>query len=229
MDENRGEASGRAGATPKRELGRLGNERERHEDRRRALIRQAALEASGEVGYRRLSVRTVLERSGVSRNQFYRDFESKADCYSAAYEAGIEQLSVQLLATGCDADDWLTGFRGALVELGGFVAAEPGLAKGLLAEVHVAGGAAMEKRKEVFERLSRAIDCARRETSASRHSPPPITAPFILGAIETAVLRTLINPPDLGGFAATIPDLVYIAAAVYFDEPTARRAAREAR
>jgi AcrR family transcriptional regulator len=194
----------------------------------RRRLELAALEASGEHGYRQLAVRAVLERGRVSRARFYREFRDKADCYASGYALVIDGLAEDLLHPVQEGSDWQAGFAAALAELGRFIAAEPDLAKGLLAEVHVAGGAAGVKRKEVFERLSRAIDRARRETSASRHSPPPITAAFILCAIEAAVMRTfLLEEPE--GFAADVPALNYIAVRYYFGEAEAQGAYSRAR
>jgi hypothetical protein len=78
----------------------------------------------------------------------------------------------------------------------------------------------MAKREEVFERLTRAIDSARRETE-SRHSPPPITAAFMLSAIEESVVMALVKD-EPGRFAETVPELTFLAAAAYFGEEAAR-------
>jgi AcrR family transcriptional regulator len=189
----------------------------------RRAMELAALEGSGQAGYRALTVQLILDRSRVSRNSFYKAFADKADCYMQGYAMAIERLAADILGECETAPDWLTAFRAALAQLERFIEVEPDLAKGLLAEVHVAGGAAMAKRKEVFERLARAIDRARRETSGSRHSPPPITASFILNAIEAAVVRSFFPDPPTE-FADSIPDLLYIAVSVYFGEKAAREA-----
>jgi AcrR family transcriptional regulator len=182
----------------------------------------AALEVSGEVGYRKLTVQRILDRSGVSRGRFYKIFSDKADCYQQGYAVAIERLEQELLGSCAQMPSWLPGFQEALLQLADFINSEPLLARGLLAEVHVAGGAAMAKRKEVFERLSRAIDAARRENE-SRHSPPPITASFILSAFEAAVVRSFRDARP-SAFAEAVPDLTHIAVSVYFGERAARAA-----
>lgn len=175
----------------------------------------AALEASGEVGYRKLTVQRILDRAALSRPRFYRSFHNRDECYAQAYAAAIEAAQAEILTAGAAASDWLGGFRACLNRVATFAESDPHLARGLFAEVHVAGGAALAKRKEVFERLSRAVDSARRETPASRHSPPPITASFILCAVEEAVVRTVLrgSPAELSGL---LPELVYLAAVPYF-------------
>ena len=49
------------------------------------------------LGYRRVTIRDLLERSGGYRAQFYRNFANKAECYATAYEVEIERLCAALL------------------------------------------------------------------------------------------------------------------------------------
>ena len=89
--------------------------------------------------------------------------------------------------------------------------------RGLLVEVHVAGGAALAKRAEVLERLIRAVDGARRELDLGHASPPPLAAPFMVGAIEASVTRCLLNrrPQE---FVEALPELAQMVATPYFGE-----------
>lgn len=224
LSEESGDGWGREPQTPLRALESWRREELDRDGQVRRQLELAALELSGEVGYRGLTVQRIIDRCEVSRARFYKSFADKADCYGQGYAVAIERLVAEVLDPSATASDWLGGFRQGLDALARFLSFQPLLAKGLLAEVHVAGGAAMVKRKEVFERLSRAIDSARRENE-SRHSPPPITASFILNAIEAAVVRTLITERR-EEFAASLPDLVYIAVSVYFGEEAARAAVR---
>lgn len=82
-----------------------------------------------------------------------------------------------------------------------------------------AGGIALARRREVFERLSRAIDRARRETTEPRHSPPPITAAFILSGIEAVALKTLRE--DGGDFDEFLPGVLYFSISYYFGDEAA--------
>jgi AcrR family transcriptional regulator len=215
-DEAReGERGDREIATPGRALERLrAGERAGAEQAARRSA-EAAVSLSGEVGYRKLTVALILERGGANRTAFYRHFANRHEAYLSGYEEGIEALAGRLLEAGRDAENWAEGLRATLDTLAGFLVADPGYADGLLAQVHVAGGAAMVKRKEVLERLSHALDGARRETLASRHSPPPIAAAFILSAIEQSVISALARGvPD--EFARTVPELVHLAVSTYF-------------
>ena len=219
-DEAVGER-GRDSSRPARELGRLRQCEAIRDKERRCRMQRAALAAAGELGYRELTVRHVLERSGEPRARFYRHFANKAACYEGAYEIAANRLGDRLVAIAEAESGWEAGLSRALDCLAQFLVDEPLLARGILVEIHVAGGPAAVKRREVFERLSRAIDSARRETK-SRHTPPPIAAEFILAAIEETAVDALIRgaPQEFG---QTIPDLSRLAMAIYFGADASRQ------
>lgn len=161
----------------------------------------------------------IVDRAELDRQRFYLCFEDQWACYAAAYADTVEELVADLRHVAERQEGWLPALRAALAGLGRFLEAEPLLARGILLEVHVAGGPAIAKRDEVFERLSRAIDSARRENE-SRHSPPPIAARLILNTIEAIVSRYLvIGEPER--FADAVPDLLYIAVSIYFGRDVA--------
>lgn len=195
---------------------------------RRAGLEAAALELAGERGYRALTVQLIVEHTGISRAGFYALFSGKAEVFASAYDAAATEFEQALLAPCEEADDWIEGLRGALVVLSGLLATRPAWARGVLGQAQVAQGAAGARRKEGFERLSRAIDRARREIGSSRHSPPPVTAAFILNGIEAAALNNLRYR---GGrdFGETVPELLYFAVAPYRGTAAATAVYREAR
>jgi AcrR family transcriptional regulator len=166
------------------------------------------LELCGELGYDTVTVAAVLERSGANRTWFYETYAGKPDCYARAYAAGAEAFCERLLSACTTAVDPARAMRAALGELDDFIATDPAMATGLLAEVRVAGGAALAKRDEIFERLSRAIEHTHRETGRPRRPPPPAsTATFILDAFEAAVIRALRDGGALEGLAAELVGL----------------------
>jgi AcrR family transcriptional regulator len=191
---------------------------------------RAAIVMAGELGYEGVRVEELIERAGSNRARFYDAFADKETCFTWAYDAAIEAICERLLDACESAPDWASGMRHALEELAGFVAAEPGVARGLLAEPGGAGAAVAAKRMEVLERLSRAIDRARRETVASRHSPPPVTSRFILSAIHAAVLKFLADTDaGAGDLEAELPSLLYIAVDFYLGPEAARAQVRALR
>ena len=214
METERGEG------TPRGELARIRRGREKRDDAVAERIAVAMLEACGEKGFRAVAVQDVIDRYGGNRVQFYRHFASKADCYAAAYGAEIVKLCARLLGAARAAPELAPGPAGGPVELSRFLAERPLLARGLLVEVHVAGEPALGRRAEVAERLVAAIDGARGEKKCSLTEPPPLTARFMLGAIEAAATSALARG-EAAGFAASVPDLAHMVVAAYFGEDAA--------
>jgi AcrR family transcriptional regulator len=182
----------------------------------RETIMAAMLRACGQWGYRGVTVQRLLDGYGGNRAQFYRQFASLDVCYLAAYEAETERLGAEILAAGAAGADWRSGLRAALDQLARFAAARPLVARALLIEVHLAGPAAADKRREMLERLSRAVDSARRENQ-SRHSPPPLTALFMVSAIEAAAVAALAAE-EPHRFEEIVPELVEVVCAAYFGD-----------
>lgn len=183
-----------------------------------ALVREricgAMLATCGELGYREASVQAVLERGGASRAQFYRHFENKGDCYARAYAIEAEQLTVAILVAGAEATSWREGLHAALSVLAGYARADETRARGLLAEVHVARGAALAQHAIFSKRLSRALDSARREPGCV-HSPPPLAANFMVSAIEHSVVRALTRR-CVAEFADDLTEIERLICRLYF-------------
>jgi AcrR family transcriptional regulator len=167
----------------------------RGEEAARASLCDDALKVAGELGWRRLSVAAVASRAGISRARFYRLFADREECLAAAH-----RRRTQGLLEGLPDDLDAAAARRALSRLAEMAETEPLLARGLLAETRLAGGAVSASREEVFERLTRAVRDACRETTKPRHSPPPIAAQFILAALQSAVVEATAreDPRPLG-------------------------------
>ncbi len=187
---------------------------------RRASMLAAVLAISGELGYREATVERIAERSGVTVSQFYASFPNREECFATAYEEQAEILLTRTIGTVEKAPKSRDGIRAALVELTEFVTREPTLARALLAEVYVAGGTALARHEQNLRRLSDAVADTRRESNSTRHDPPPVTASFIVGAIEEAVRRRLVEKrPEL--LWDDLPELASLAVGPYLGDQAA--------
>jgi AcrR family transcriptional regulator len=186
---------------------------------------RTALVMAGESGFERVRVKELIERAGSNRARFYDAFAGKAALFAWAYPTALEALADRLLGACGAAPDWPSGMRRAIVELARFVSAEPEIARGLLADPAGAGAEVARRHMEVFERLSRAIDRARRETSQSRHPVPPFTSRFILSAIDTAVLKFL-SDREGGSLDKDLADLLFVAVELHRGPEAAREQVR---
>jgi AcrR family transcriptional regulator len=187
----------------------------RRTQQRRAML-EAMLEASGELGYRNATVRRVLARSGGTVVQFYAQFRSRRDCFAAAYELELDRLCAVLLEVGASKPSWSEGLAAAVAELFDYASAQPLLARAVFEEVYVAGGAALVRHEEALERLSGAIDSAYRKTAGSYHSPPPVTASFMVGGIA-GLVRAKLAAGQAEQLPQALPELMQIATALYRD------------
>jgi AcrR family transcriptional regulator len=204
------------------------------EDRRRdanarddpqGRLETAVLREAGRVGYRALTVELVLERADLGRTLFYRHFANKDACYARAHAAELDRLAAHLLAGCAVGEEWQDGLETALGVLGDYVVTDPELANGVLAQVRLAGAPALAKRDAVKDRLVAALDTAR-ATAGPEHDPPPLAGEFVYAAIEEAAVDVL-SRRAAAEFSAAIPDLLFIAVAVYFGAAVAHRALGE--
>ena len=211
-------ASDLRSGTPRGELARFDASREQQAGETRHEILLAILATCGEKGYRRVAVQDVIERYGGNRVQFYRHFSSKADCYAAAYEEEIDRLQARVVAAATAAGSWRLGLRAGLDEVARIAEQGPLVARGLLVEVHVAGGPALRRRAQAHERLVAALDGGRGEGAVP--SPPEITAQFMGGAIESTLVGALAAE-DPGAFTAAVPELAHMVVSTYLGEEAA--------
>jgi AcrR family transcriptional regulator len=191
------------------------------------VICETMLEVVGDVGYTRATVEDVLERGPCSRAGFYRHFANKEECFEAAYRVEAERLVVAML-TPCESGlDWTRGLIRALRTVLDFAAEHPARAKALLSVAQMAGGSVAAVQQQVFERLTHALDGARR-LPGSRHSAPPLTATMMIGAVENLV-RGLLFSGEAARAPSLLGDFTYLIVQSYFGDDEAFKAMDAAR
>lgn len=111
------------------------------------------IEALYEVGYHRTTVSFIGQRAAVSKSDFYRHFESKDDCFIAAYDAAVERIRERVL-TACQesaGEEWAGRVRNAIEALLQTFSEEPALAGITLVEGLRAG-------RGVYDRYQAALE-----------------------------------------------------------------------
>ncbi|MBO0746705.1 MAG: TetR/AcrR family transcriptional regulator [Acidimicrobiaceae bacterium] len=203
------------------------DQRVRTGDPERRLM-EAMLLVSGERGYAEISVQTVISRAKASRNTFYRHFSDKEDCFTRAYEAGMDELLRQIIEPAHRADDWLAGVRAGATALVRVLEAEPAVARALLLEAFPAGRRTMDKRAEAMRRIAAELDRARSQLPAESEPMPALTSEIVVGGLESLVRLHLqeSSPPRA---IELLPDLVYFAINPYLGGETAGEQAAIAR
>jgi AcrR family transcriptional regulator len=185
----------------------------------RERLLDAVLLVSGEHGYEQVSVKDIIERAGASRGTFYKYFDDREDCFAQAHRDAVGWLYRRLTSRARNGDDCREGVRAAMTDLLEFCANQPEIAKAVFVEAHAAGERVMAQRADLMERLSHALDGARREIP-SRQAPPPVTSSFIVGAIDTLVATKLMDG-DAARVPEMLPGLLHFVAMQYFGEDAA--------
>ena len=145
--------------------GRHGLTRDEVETSQRVRMLVAMADAMMEKGYVGTSVADVIKRAGVSRETFYQQFSSKADCFSAAFDAAAEavlgaiaaSLRVDLGELGradrVDPTTRYARFDQAFTAYLDALATHPAYARLFLVEVYAAGPEAIARRGAVQARI----------------------------------------------------------------------------
>jgi AcrR family transcriptional regulator len=192
--------------------------------RRRLLL--AMRELSGEVGLAGATVGQVCRRSRMSRRTFYELFDSRDDCFLAAFEQALEQVNERVVPAvwqpsrpgatlkstrttkstrqgGC----WRDRIRGGLEALLVFFDEEPQLARLCIVETLTGGPAVLVRRREILDRLAVVIDEGRNQARKGNDgAPPPLTAEGTVGGV-LAVIHARLEDPESGPLAQLAPSL----------------------
>src|ERR1700760_343868 len=105
-----------------------------------------------EVGYQKTTVSMIGRRAAVSKSDFYKHFDSKDECFLAAYDFAVERVHTAV-ADACSTvagEEWQGRGRAGIAPLPNLLAAEPALASILLAEGLRAG-------RGIFDRYQAAV------------------------------------------------------------------------
>jgi AcrR family transcriptional regulator len=191
------------------------------ENQRRRLI-AGLTEALYEVGYRKTTVSLIGQRASVSKSDFYRHFDSKDDCFFAAYEAAIERIR-ERVREACERDpaaEWSPRVRDALVAAIRLLEEEPQLATLALAEGLRAG-------RGVHDRYQHALDefvvYLRQGAPAAPGggAVPAATDEAVIGGIASLLGRRVLAGE--GDLDALLPQLLEFALMPYLGAAEARR------
>jgi AcrR family transcriptional regulator/DNA-binding MarR family transcriptional regulator len=149
-------------------------------------------------GYRRMTARRVSGWAGVSNKTFYDLFSDREDCFLAAFDRAIEELSGVVVPAWEAEREWSARVRAALGALLSALDREPALCTLVFPEALGAGTRVLERRVEVLHLLAGAIDQGRAGSKASGELSP-LTAEGIVGAVFGVIYARLIQN-ELGPF-----------------------------
>jgi AcrR family transcriptional regulator len=118
----------------------------------------AIVELVARDGFANTTVGSIAAEAGVSRSTFYEQFESKEDCFRAAYD----DVAAQLIDAIRAAADPIGGDPAARLAAGirayfEWSASHPAAAATFVIEIHRAGPDALEQRSQVLQRFCEVI------------------------------------------------------------------------
>jgi AcrR family transcriptional regulator len=168
--------------------GRHGFSREQvaHNQRERLIAGLAS--AVAQHGYGAVTITHITKAAKVSRRVFYENFESKEECFLAAFEVVVDHVR-QLVAAAVEAaPDWPHQAVAAAREVLAFLAAEPDLARLCLVESQGASPAVAARLHYSVRELVPPLERGRAERSRERRLPAT-TEDSTIGALVSLASR----------------------------------------
>lgn len=156
-----------------------------------------------EVGYEKTTVSLIGQQAAVSKSDFYKHFESKDDCFIAAYEVAAERIRGRV-AEACEeveGEEWAQRVRAAAEALLNLFAEEPPLAGIFLVEGLRAG-------RGVYDRYQAALDAFVGDLRAGAPSSPSgAEVPAATGEAVVGGVASMLGRRVLAGEAEQLPEL----------------------
>ena len=173
----------------------------------RNRIHQAMIEVVSERGYPETRVVDVIGVAGVSRKTFYELFDSKEDCFLAAYDVLLDNL----LGEATDAFEsksgapWAERIAAALESLLEHLSAHPEEARFAIVEVLAAGPKALARRDAALRQFTGFLEAGRSETSVEL---PGITSIALAGGINELLYSEILHGA-VTRLPSRLPDLMF--------------------
>jgi AcrR family transcriptional regulator len=176
-----------------------------------------------EVGYQKTTVSMIGRRAAVSKSDFYKHFDSKDECFLAAYDTAVERIRTAVVeaCAAVESAAWALRVQAGVVALLALLAAEPPLAAIVLAEGLRAG-------RGIYDRYQAAVESfvpllRDGAPDAPGGGPvPPATDEAVVGGIASLLSRRAIagESADLAGL---VPDVLEFALTPHLGTEGARR------
>ncbi len=182
--------------------GRHGFSREQvaHNQRERLIAGLAT--AVAEHGYQAVTITHITKQARVSRRVFYANFESKEECFLAAFEVVVGHIRELADVAAATVPAWPGQALAASRAVLAFLAAEPDLARLCLVESQSAGPAVSARLHEAVHEVVPFLERGRAERPPARELPPT-TEESTIGALVMLASRKVAV-----GEAAQLEDLL---------------------
>ncbi len=176
-----------------------------------------------EVGYEKTTVSSIGRRAGVSKSDFYKHFESKDDCFFAAYEAAIERIREEVLRACArhEQAEWPPRVRDGLASLFALLASDPALASITLVEGLRAGRGVYDRYQAAVESFVPYLRDGAPE-APDGEAVPEATDEAVVGGIASLLGRRVLAS-ETERLGELLPDVLEFALTPYLGAAEARR------
>ena len=181
------------------------------------------IDALYEVGYQKTTVSLIGQRAAVSKSDFYKHFESKDDCFVAAYDVAIERIRSQV-AEACEeaeTEEWAERVRSAIGALLKLFASEPGLASIALVEGLRAGRGVYDRYQAALEAFVHDLRAGAPSGPTGTEVPEPTDEAVVGGVASMLGRRVLAGEVDQ--LPELFPEILEFVLAAYLGAEEARR------
>lgn len=195
------------------------------ESQRERLLAGVA-HAVAERGFRATTITEIVRAASVSSAAFYQHFESKEECFLAAFDAVVDHLRDLVAEAVAPVPDWPHQVIEALRAALRFFAAEPDLARLCLIEPITASPEIATHFRDVVVSCIPYLQPGRAER-AEAATLPESTEDSLLGGLIALTARSILAG-DPAAIEQRLPDLIDFALSPYLGPEKAKELAREA-
>ncbi|HEX5593569.1 MAG TPA: TetR/AcrR family transcriptional regulator [Solirubrobacterales bacterium] len=176
-----------------------------------------------EVGYQKTTVSLIGQQAAVSKSDFYKHFESKDDCFIAAYDEAVARIRDRVVEA-CEAsasEPWPVRVRDGIGALLKLLSSEPALASIVLVEGLRAG-------RGVYDRYQGAIESFvsylrdRAPESPGGAEVPEATDEAVVGGVASMLGRRVLAG-EAEQLEQLFPEILEFVLSAYLGVEEARR------
>ncbi len=206
--------------------GRHGYSREQVAHHQRERLIAGLAEAVAEKGYAAVTLADVVRQAKVSRRVFYANFESKEQCFLAAFEVVVDHLRELLAEAVAGVEGWPRQAIAATRATLAFLAAEPELARLCLVESRAAGPAVTARFNEAVGEIAPLLRQGRSARPEAARLPDS-TEDSTIGSLVSLAQRK-VAAGEATHLEDLLPDCAELVLLPYLGPAEAARLAREA-
>lgn len=183
-------------------------------------------EAVSENGYAGTTIAHITRHAAVSRRTFYEHFNSKDECFVAAYDSVMTELRRRVGDAYDQEEEWPQAVKAGIAAMLEFLASEPHLARLSMVEALVAGPVVVERYDAAIQSLVPFFQAGREGRSAEvLEGLSPTTEEALVGGMVSLISRRVFagRSEELEDL---LPDLVEFALTPYLGSGEAAKVAR---